>query len=81
MARGRLVGMRRDHNEDALLLDPPVLAVADGVGGSVKGEVASQTAIDRFTERADEIANATSADDATRAMEAAVLAVRTGVVR
>jgi protein phosphatase len=73
------VGMRRDHNEDALLLAPPVLAVADGVGGSVKGEVASQTAIDRFTEHVDAISRAASADEATRAMESAVLAANAAV--
>jgi serine/threonine protein phosphatase PrpC len=73
------VGQRREHNEDSLLLALPVLAVADGVGGSVKGEVASQTAIDSFGQRAREIATARSSEDATRAMEAAVLAANSAV--
>lgn len=73
------VGQRREHNEDSLLVEPPVFAVADGVGGSVKGEVASQTAIDRFREQAPAIVGSRTAEDARRAMEEAVLAANTGV--
>jgi protein phosphatase len=40
------VGQRREHNEDSILSDPPLFAVADGVGGSADGEVASQLAIE-----------------------------------
>ena len=39
------VGLVREHNEDAVFATPRIVAVADGVGGSVAGEVASQTAI------------------------------------
>ena len=39
------VGLVREHNEDAVLASPRLLAVADGVGGSVAGEVASLTVI------------------------------------
>ena len=39
------VGLVREHNEDAVFATPRMVAVADGVGGSVAGEVASQTAI------------------------------------
>ena len=73
------VGRRREHNEDALLEAPPVFAVADGVGGSAKGEVASQTALDSFAERAHAIAEAASSSEATRAMEDAVLAANSAV--
>lgn len=39
-------GLRRRHNEDSVLGTPRLVAVADGVGGAVAGEVASQAAID-----------------------------------
>lgn len=73
------VGQRREHNEDALHASPPVFVVADGVGGSAKGEVASQLSIDTFIQHADAIAAATSSQQATAAMEQAVLAANTAV--
>ena len=40
------VGKRRSHNEDALLADDNVFAVADGVGGHAAGEVAAGLVVD-----------------------------------
>jgi serine/threonine protein phosphatase PrpC len=42
------VGRQRSANEDALILDPPLYAVADGMGGAKAGEVASATAAGVF---------------------------------
>jgi serine/threonine protein phosphatase PrpC len=38
-------GMDRDNNEDSFLVSPVAVAVADGVGGQVGGEIASSTVI------------------------------------
>jgi serine/threonine protein phosphatase PrpC len=38
-------GLRRARNEDAFLADPPIFAVADGMGGPRAGHVASRLAI------------------------------------
>ncbi len=73
------VGQRRDHNEDAVFLDPPVMVVADGVGGSAKGEVASRIAIETFVRAAGDVLAARGSDDAARAMERAVLASNAAV--
>jgi protein phosphatase len=40
------VGRVRANNEDAVFASPRMVAVADGVGGSAAGEVASRTVID-----------------------------------
>ncbi|MEA2331765.1 MAG: family protein phosphatase [Thermoleophilaceae bacterium] len=42
------VGRQRSVNEDALVLDPPFFAVADGMGGAKAGEVASAMAAGAF---------------------------------
>jgi len=37
-------GRRRRHNEDAYVIEPPLFAVADGMGGAQAGEIASKLA-------------------------------------
>lgn len=44
------VGLVKPNNEDSFHIGPGLLMVADGVGGSVAGEVASRTVVDIFAE-------------------------------
>jgi serine/threonine protein phosphatase PrpC len=44
-------GKRRLRNEDAYVCDPPLFAIADGMGGAQAGELASQLAAAAITER------------------------------
>lgn len=39
------VGYTREHNEDSLLVQPPLYVVCDGMGGHEAGEVASEIAV------------------------------------
>jgi len=39
------IGCLRDHNEDSLVVAPPLYVVADGMGGHAAGEVASEIAV------------------------------------
>ena len=44
-------GRKRRHNEDTFVYDPPIFAVADGMGGARAGEVASALAASSIRER------------------------------
>lgn len=44
-------GRRRTQNEDTFVCDPPLFAVADGVGGAQAGEIASRLAASALEER------------------------------
>jgi serine/threonine protein phosphatase PrpC len=56
-------GRRRSQNEDAVLVRPPVFAVADGMGGAPAGDLASEVAVSALWDATAE----TLADRATAA--------------
>ena len=66
------VGHVREHNEDSLVVMPPLFAVADGMGGHEAGEVASEIAIKTLSELAPDHPDA---DALVRAVTAANLDV------
>lgn len=67
------VGLVRSGNEDAYLIEPPLYAVADGLGGHQAGEVASQLAIEVLYGNAPKHADAKALGRAVRAANAAVI--------
>jgi serine/threonine protein phosphatase PrpC len=47
-------GRKRRHNEDSYVCEPPLFAIADGMGGAQAGEVASELAANALQEHAGE---------------------------
>ena len=58
------VGCVREQNEDSMLVKPPLLVVADGIGGQEAGEVASKIAVDTMAREAPTTADSTALGDA-----------------
>ncbi|MGI6217182.1 MAG: Stp1/IreP family PP2C-type Ser/Thr phosphatase [Coriobacteriales bacterium] len=67
------VGCVRAQNEDSMLVQLPLLVVADGIGGQEAGEVASQIAIDTMSKTAPEFADAKQLGTAVEAANRAVM--------
>ncbi|HET6498903.1 MAG TPA: protein phosphatase, partial [Coriobacteriia bacterium] len=66
------IGRVRAHNEDAVLTEPPLFAVADGLGGHQAGEIASAAAIEALVAAAPGRADAKALARAVRAANQAV---------
>ena len=64
-------GRKRRHNEDSFVCQPPLFAVADGMGGAQAGEVASALAADTLRYGQTEIAADGSADHIVELIQAA----------
>ena len=62
------IGYVRDHNEDSLIIIPPLFAVADGMGGHEEGEIASEITVNTLAELAP---SHLDAEGLTAAVEAA----------
>ena len=67
-------GLHRDNNEDSLLAQSPIFAVADGMGGYKAGEIASTAVISRLAQLVG--SRLVTPDDITTALRAAVADIR-----
>lgn len=63
-------GHRREVNEDSLLAQPPIFAVADGMGGHSAGDIASAAVVTRLAEQTDKVV--IDAESIDRALSLAV---------
>lgn len=76
------VGCVRDHNEDSLVVTPPLYVVCDGMGGHAAGEVASEIAVDVIAQSAPDHANASALGQAVEEANLAIIkAAREGMGR
>lgn len=76
------VGCVREHNEDSLVVAPPLYVVCDGMGGHAAGEVASEIAVDVVAQRAPRTADAAALGQAVEEANLAIIkAAREGVGR
>lgn len=71
----------RPHNEDSLLVAEPLFMVADGLGGELAGEVASQMTVEKFRDFFDDATreNGLSASGELKIVERAVKRVNSVV--
>lgn len=67
------VGLVRDHNEDAVLAEAPLFAVADGMGGHEAGEIASNIAVEQLLAYAPKTPDAAGLMRAVKQANAAII--------
>ena len=73
------VGCVRDHNEDSLVVAPPLFAVADGMGGHAGGDTASSIAI-RSLAHIEQDDTGGNVETISRMMETSVMAAHDAIV-
>jgi serine/threonine protein phosphatase PrpC len=66
-------GLTRSQNEDSLLIEPPLYAVADGMGGHRAGEIASRVALQELLATAPRSVDAKALARSVRAANRAVI--------
>lgn len=67
------VGCVREHNEDSLIVIPPLFAVCDGMGGHAAGEVASDIATQVLAKLAPQTLDARALSKAVEAANEAII--------
>ena len=76
------VGCVREHNEDSLVVAPPLYVVCDGMGGHAAGEVASEIAVNVIADRVPATPDAAALGQAVEEANLAIIqAAREGVGR
>lgn len=67
------VGCVREHNEDSLVVAPPLYVVCDGMGGHAAGEVASEIAVNVIAQRAPSFPDAEALGQAVEEANLAII--------
>jgi len=72
------VGLKRAANEDSFIARVPVFAVADGMGGHLAGDRASDAVVSRFAEISGDFSNVVAIEQALRLATADIAVISDG---